>query len=135
MRKTSDQKVSNMLNNINEILMENTQDSDPQTIFKNVYRCPECYTIPLIKIKENENKIFLNCLNGHEIDTLFSQYMSNQFKKKKEKIECAQCGSNDEDIDSLVYCQNCQNFLCSDCSSSHENENHNMIEINNMDTL
>ena len=135
MRKTSDQKVSNMLNNINEILMENTQDSDPQTIFKNVYRCPECYTIPLIKIKENENKIFLNCLNGHEIEMLFSQYMSNQFKKKKEKIECAQCGSNNEDIDNLIYCQNCQNFLCSDCCTSHENENHNMIEIKNMDII
>ena len=67
MKKNNEQKVSNMLNNINEILMDNStfQDSDPQSLFKNIYRCPECYTIPLMKIQENENKILLNCLNNN----------------------------------------------------------------------
>ena len=139
MKKSNEQKVSNMLNNINEILMDNNslQDDDPQSLFKNIYRCPECYTIPLMKIQENENKITLNCLNNHEIEMLFSQYMSNQFKQKKEKIECSNCGTFREDLENFIYCQNCQNFFCNECAENHENNepSHNMIDIKNMDNI
>ena len=48
---------------------------------QNIYRCPKCFNIPLINVKDNENKVIIDCPQGHHTEMLFSEYMANEFQK------------------------------------------------------
>ena len=68
-----------------------TNQTDTVTENRNIYHCPKCFSIPLINVKDNENKVILDCLKNHHTEMLFSEYMSSEFQKKINNIECSKC--------------------------------------------
>ena len=39
----------------------------------------------------DENQVIIDCLHGHHIEMLFSEYMTNEFQKNTSKLICSQC--------------------------------------------
>ena len=121
----SDEKENQKKENKTELLMEN----------ENIYRCPKCFNIPLINVKDNENKVIIDCLKGHHTEMLFSEYMTPEFQNNIYKLECSQCGNEKNMKKSIKICYECQNILCKDCLSFHNknNPNHHINSIDNID--
>ena len=42
---------------------------------RKVFRCTDCYFIPLLSLNENEKSVTLNCPNGHLKKLLLSDYV------------------------------------------------------------
>ena len=87
----------------------------------NIYHCPKCYSIPLITVKDNENKVIIDCLNNHHTEMLFSEYMSPEFQKNINNIKCSNCKI--EKNSSKFFCFECQKVFCKDCLSFHSINN------------
>ena len=102
----------------------------------NPCRCPECYSIPLITMYEEENKLKLKfkCPNDHE----YNEEYESLYKKSKiefDNIECKKC--NNKKLRNKFYiCVVCKNFYCKKCKNEHrkENDNHLCININKYDS-
>ena len=102
-----------------------------------IYRCPKCFNIPLINVKDNENKVVIDCLQGHHIDMLFSEYMNQDFQKSINRFECGKCGANPNSTKLMNICYECQQVLCEECLSSHNknNANHHLISFDKLDSI
>jgi len=123
------EEYSNEKEKENEIAHENDTTSN------NTYRCPNCFSIPIINVKDNENKVILDCLQGHHIEMLFSEYMTNEFQKNTSKLICSQCHEEKNSKKIMRVCFECQKLFCKDCLSSHNksNPNHHLNTIDNAD--
>ena len=121
----SNEKDSQKDENKKELLIEN----------ENIYRCPKCLDIPLINVKDNENKVIIDCLKGHHTEMLFSEYMTQEFQNNIYRLECSQCGSEKNVKKIVKLCYECQKIFCKDCLSLHNNNNpnHHLNFIDNMD--
>lgn len=96
--KTKRIKVKADLNQLSEPSDENSVEKDKEkekenettpekeSSPKNVYRCPKCFSIPFINVKDNENKVVIDCLNGHHVEMLFSEYMTSEFQKMYQNL-------------------------------------------------
>ena len=101
------------------------------------YRCLQCYQIPLLKLKYNENKISIICPNKHEVELVLSNYI-NQNKKQLNNIICSNCSIPYESKKKYKYCPDCQLIFCKNCLKIHKkkfNEKHKPISIKKMDTI
>ena len=112
---------------------ENEESPDNE----NIYRCPKCFNIPLISVKDNENKVIIDCLRGHHTEMLFSEYMAPEYQKNIYNFECGQCGANRNTKKLIKVCHECQKIFCKDCLSLHNknNVNHHLISFDKMDTI
>ena len=121
--------------NSNEKEKENeiTHENDSTTY--NTYRCPNCFSIPIINVKDNENKVIIDCLHGHHIEMLFSEYMTNEFQKNTSKLICSQCREDKNSKRIMRICFECKKLFCKDCLSSHNksNPNHHLNTIDKAD--
>ena len=117
---------------------ENKEETNDIASFndENIYRCPKCFNIPLINVKDNENKVVIDCLKGHRIDMLFSEYMSPEFQKNINRYQCGKCGANPNSQKFMNICYECQQILCEECLSSHNqnNANHHLITFDKLDS-
>ena len=113
---------------------ETTHENDSTSY--NTYRCPNCFSIPIINVKDNENKVILDCLQGHHIEMLFSEYMTNEFQKNTSKLICSQCREDKNSKKIMRICFECKKIFCKDCLSSHNksNPNHHLNTIDKADT-
>ena len=113
--------------NENEQLSEN----------ENIYRCPNCFNIPFISVKDNENKVTIDCLQGHHTEMLFSEYMNPDFQKGIYKFNCGQCSANKNSKKIMKICYECQKILCKDCISLHNknNANHHLSTLDKIDVV
>ena len=111
--------------NSNEKEKENeiTHENDSTTY--NTYRCPNCFSIPIINVKDNENKVIIDCLHGHHIEMLFSEYMTNEFQKNTSKLICSQCREDKNSKRIMRICFECKKLFCKDCLSLYNKSNHN----------
>ena len=121
--------------NINDMKKENGILSEKDSNYQNIYRCPKCFTIPFINVRDNENKVTLDCLQGHHIEMLFSEYMTSEFQKNSSKIVCSQCGTDKNIKRAMRICFECKRIYCKDCLSSHNksHQNHHISSIDKMD--
>ena len=101
--------------------------------FQNIFRCPECFYIPLIYVKDNENRVTIDCLKGHHKEMLFSDFMTNEIEKNEDKISCSKCGIIGKNI--FKICEECVKIFCKDCKNIHDKKfhNHHLISCQNAD--
>ena len=101
----------------------------------NIYRCPNCYNIPLININEFNHQIetycnSCNCNNN-------SNYIISSYKNFEDKslnhpinndISCTSCSKNMDELlnenISLNFCSICNEIICSKDELVHKNERH-----------
>ena len=145
--KTKRIKVKADLNQLSEPSDENSVEKDKEkenettpekeSSSKNVYRCPKCFSIPFINVKDNENKVVIDCLNGHHIEMLFSEYMTSEFQKNVSKFECSQCGGDKNMKKLMQVCFECNKIFCKDCLPSHNKSspNHHLNSIEKNDII
>ena len=121
--------------NSNEKEKENEITPENDSTSNNTYRCPNCFSIPIINVKDNENKVILDCLQGHHIEMLFSEYMANEFQKNTSKLICSQCREDKNSKKIMRICFECKKLFCKDCLSSHNksNPNHHLNTIDKAD--
>jgi len=121
--------------NSNEKEKENEITPENDSTSNNTYRCPNCFSIPIINVKDNENKVILDCLQGHHIEMLFSEYMTNEFQKNTSKLICSQCREDKNSKKIMRICFECKKLFCKDCLSSHNksNPNHHLNTIDKAD--
>ena len=93
--------------NSNEKEKESEITHENDTTSYNTYRCPNCFSIPIINVKDNENKVILDCLQGHHIEMLFSEYMTNEFQKNTSKMICSQCREDKNSTKIMRICFEC----------------------------
>ena len=112
-------------------------ENDQLSEGENIYRCPNCFNIPLISVKDNENKVIIDCLKGHHTEMLFSEYMAPEFQKNIYKFDCDQCGANKNSRKNMKICYECQKILCKDCVSLHNknNANHHLSTLDKIDII
>ena len=112
-------------------------ENDQLSEGENIYRCPNCFNIPLISVKDNENKVIIDCLKGHHTEMLFSEYMAPEFQKNIYKFDCGQCGANKSSKKNMKICYECQKILCKDCISLHNknNANHHLSTLDKIDII
>ena len=101
--------------------------------FQNIFRCPECFYIPLIYVKDNENRVIIDCIKGHHKEMLFSDFMTNEIEKNEDKISCSQCGIIGKNI--FKICEECVKIFCKNCKIIHDKNfhNHHLISCQNAD--
>ena len=109
---------------------ENENQAEFVSEKENIYRCPKCLGIPMINVKDNENKVVLDCLKGHHTEMLFSEYMSPEFQKNLNILECSKCKES-KNLTKFI-CVECQKVYCKDCLASHNKNNANH-QTNNID--
>jgi len=121
--------------NSNEKEKENEITPENDSTSNNTYRCPNCFSIPIINVKDNENKVILDCLQGHHIEMLFSEYMTNEFQKNTSKLIYSQCREDKNSKKIMRICFECKKLFCKDCLSSHNksNPNHHLNTIDKAD--
>ena len=101
----------------------------------NIYRCLNCYNIPIININEFNHQIetycnSCNCKNS-------SNYIISSYKNFEDKslnhpinndISCTSCNKNMDELlnenISLNFCNICNEIICSKDELTHKNERH-----------
>ena len=129
MADLNEEQNENNININNNINVNNENRLNP-------CRCPECYSIPLITMYEEDNKLKLKfkCPNDHE----YNEEYESLYKKSKiefDNIECKKC--NNKRLKNKFYiCVKCRNFYCKKCKNEHskENDKHKCININKYDS-
>ena len=135
--QTSEQSDDNSNEKEKEKEKENESNNEKDSSLQNVYRCPKCFSIPLINVKDNENKVIIDCLQGHHVEMLFSEYMTSEFQKNSSKLECSHCGADKNTKKLMKICYECKKIFCKECLSSHNksNPNHHTNTIEKMDII
>ena len=99
---------------------------------RKVFRCTDCYFIPLLSLNENEKSVTLNCPNGHLKKLLLSDYLVEGFKNSLDKVKCAKCKTEHKPKTVFKYCENCNLIFCENCLKKHKTS-HNIISVRKMD--
>ena len=90
---------------------------DEMSTSNNIFRCPECCNIPLINVKDNENRVIIDCLKGHHREMLFSEFITNELEKNDNKLVCSECGNSEKEV--YKICEECSKMFCKNCKNSH----------------
>ena len=129
----------NMQAQLSEEVSNNSEDKESQQEFipdsQNIYRCPNCIFIPLINVNDKENRVIIDCLQGHHNEIPFSEYMASDFQKNIYLSKCSNCGL-DKNLKKIKKgCYECKKIFCKDCLSEHikNNTNHHINYIDKMD--
>ena len=114
----------------------NNKDNTSQT--KKTYRCLQCCQIPLLKLKDNENKISIICPNKHTTELWLSNYINQNAKQPLNKVICSLCSTPCESKKKYKYCPDCKLIFCRNCLKIHKAKfykKHKPISIKKMDTI
>ena len=99
----------------------------------NISRCPNCINIPQIELirKKDKDYIKYECINGHKGEINLEDYFIKSKSFSIDNSKCKYCENNQQ----LLYCNECNSFICSNCKMKHdmENKNHILISINEID--
>ena len=106
------------------------------------YRCPECFLVPFIEIRNEQNKLLMTtkCVNNHSFKDYFDKM---QLKcKNNSNYFCQLCKlenkeNNVKNDQQLYYCSKCFKFYCYNHGKNiHINTNdHNIFFNNNYDNI
>ena len=117
-------------NYISIIVKENKKINGNHIIYSKDIICPICKKSCIIDF--NDYKIITRCIENksHKKEMVLNDFISSQ--KRNEKKSCNSCRSNREHLnDNKFYsCLKCKMNLCSQCKSSHNNEEHIVIDYN-----
>ena len=109
-----------------KIMIFNTKSrKDNNKINYNYVTCPECKKLSYINIKDN--MISINCVNNHNINFTFKEFINNH-KIEDYKINCDHCGNNRTLYEKFYFCS-CNKNICSLCSEFHIKK-HNILDYN-----
>ena len=135
-------KVKSNLNMQSELSEDDTYNSEDKENqpeinpdYQNIYRCPKCIFIPLINVNDKENRVIIDCLQGHHKEIPFSEYMATDFQKNIYLSKCSNCGL-DKNLKKIKKgCYECKKIFCKDCLSAHykNNPNHHLNDIDKLD--
>ena len=132
-------KLKSFQDTTNMNLSDDSPDEKPSTIFRPSFRCPECCLIPIIILKENESKVKINCINGHNNVMGLNEFMERCVQKNISNIECSECGTQLEPKKRFKYCSQCDKIFCKIClkkhNANHITTNHETISLRKMDTF
>ena len=104
-----------------------------------VIRCPQCFLIPLIKFKYENDKhlIEYKCRNCHYRKSIPINKFFEFFSEKKIIMKCSICFKEYKKINDLFYCFKCKGLLCNNCLNEHNikciNEKKNIINMKRID--
>ena len=112
---------------------EDSPSKQNEEISKIIFRCPDCFLIPIINVKDNENRVIIDCLKGHHHEMLFSEFITNELEKNDNKIICNDCGNSEKGI--FKVCGECSKIFCKNCKNSHfkQNPKHHFISFQKAD--
>ena len=115
-------------------LLENSSKS---ILIRKVFRCLDCYFIPLLQLKENDTKIELNCLQNHKSEISLKDYMVKGFFNSLDRVKCSLCGLMKESKMVYKLCEECNSIMCKECLKEHNTKNrkHHVITVRKMDTI
>ena len=107
------------------------------TLIRKVFRCLDCYFIPLLNINENNNNITINCLQGHTNQLSLNDYMIKGFDNSLDQVKCSICKFKREPKMIYKLCEECNNIMCKECLKFHnsKNLNHHTITVRKMDII
>ena len=132
-------KLKSFQDTTNINFSDDSPDEKPSTIFRPSFRCPECCLIPIIILKENESKVKINCINGHNNSMALNEFMERCVQKNISNIECSECETQLEPKKRFKYCSQCDKILCKIClkkhNANHITTNHETISFRKMDTF
>ena len=122
------------------VIKQTSEINDPNksvTLIRKVFRCLDCCFIPLLDLKENDTKIQLNCLQGHEKEISLKDYMISGFSNSLDRIKCNKCGLLREAKMIFKLCEECNIIMCRDCLKDHNSKykKHHIISVRKMDTI
>ena len=99
----------------------------------NISRCPNCINIPQIELirKKDKDYIKYECINGHKGEINLEDYFIKSKSFSIDNSKCKYCENNQQ----LLYCNECNSFICSNCKMKHDmnNKDHILISINEID--
>ena len=98
-----------------------------------ISRCPKCVNIPQIELirKKDKDYIKYECINGHKEEINLEDYFIKSKMFSIDNSKCKYCEKNKQ----LLYCNECNCFICLNCKMKHdmENKDHILISINKID--
>ena len=125
--------------------VSDTNLSDDCSEEKNTYsfrpslRCIECCLLPFLTLKENDNKVTINCNNGHYNELPLNEYLEKGYQKNINDVKCSECGHELEPKTKFKFCSECIKIFCKKCLKKHnknkETSNHIPISLRKMDTF
>ena len=113
------------------------ENSSKSILIRKVFRCLDCYFIPLLQLKENDTKIELNCLQNHKSEISLKDYMVKGFINSLDRVKCSICGLMKESKMIYKLCEECNSIMCKECLKEHNTKNrkHHVITVRKMDTI
>lgn len=80
--------------------------------------------------QECDEMLCIDCSTTHKSQKLFRSHFlidTNDIDKKtdnmgQEKKKCEPCSNQDKYIDALMFCEDCEELLCKDCSAVHSSQ-------------
>ena len=107
------------------------------TLIRKVFRCLDCYFIPLLQLKDNDTKVEINCLQGHKSELPLKDYMVRGFYNSLDRVKCSICGLMREPKMIFKLCEECNIIMCKDCVKEHnlKNKRHHVITVRKMDII
>ena len=139
-KDSKEQKESKINQDTSDLnLSDDCPEEKITSSFKPSFRCTECCLVPFLTLKENENKVMINCINGHYKELPLNEYLEKGFKKSINNIECSECGIVLEPKKRFKFCAECVKIFCKNCLKKHNNSqittNHETISLKKMDTF
>ena len=127
--------------NLNQVDKLSDNPADQEESKNKSLRCLECESIPLLSLDPVSHTININCNNGHNSSMLINEYLKQGYNNNFINKECKKCNTKIEpNIEKkFYYCNECNEFLCKNCSKSHadtlkkENKTHHFINLNKFD--
>ena len=112
-------------------------NSSKSVLIRKVFRCLDCYFIPLLQLKENDTKVELNCLQNHKSEISLKDYMIKGFNNSLDRVKCMVCGLMKESKMIYKLCEECNSIMCKECLKEHNSKNrkHHVITVRKMDTV
>ena len=108
-------------------------------IYKNTYRCPECYLVPSFRLNldlEDLLTVEVKCPCGTkelEINDFLNIY-SKDFRGNIQCISCKEFATKNPTV--FKYCLKCKEFYCSECQYDHMiKEEHTFINFKDVGTI
>ena len=133
----NNQKISNQIKESYEQINIFEQSIKSVTLIRKVFRCLNCYFIPLLEIDEKNNNIAINCLQGHKNQLSLNDYMIKGFNNSLDQVKCSICKFKREPKMIYKLCEECNNIMCKECLKFHnsKNLNHHTITVRKMDII
>ena len=138
-RKDYLKKIKFYQDPLNTYTSDDCSEERSTYFYKPSFHCSQCYLIPFITLKENDNKVEIHCSNGHNKEMSLNDFMENYLQKNLSYIKCSDCGHKLEPTKRFKFCSVCVKIFCKSCLKKHNTNlitsNHETISVRKMDTF